>query len=110
VILLDEPTSFMDSWGEAEWFEHFRGLARGRTAIVITHRFTIAMRADVIHVMAGGRVVQSGTHRELLRSGGLYARSWRTQMEAHASRAAENNGHHGETREPVAADLGRTTL
>jgi ATP-binding cassette subfamily B protein len=80
VILLDEPTSFMDSWAEAEWFDRLRHLAAGRTAVVITHRFTIAMRADLIHVMHGGRVIESGTHAQLLAGDGLYARSWRQQM------------------------------
>jgi len=82
VILLDEPTSFMDSWAEAEWFESLRKLASGRTAAVITHRFTIAMRADLIHVMRDGRVIESGTHRELLDADGFYAESWKLQMEA----------------------------
>jgi ATP-binding cassette subfamily B protein len=82
IIVLDEPTSFMDSWAEAEWFKRFRDLARGRTGIVITHRFTIAMRADVIHVMRRGQIVESGTHQELLDLGGLYAQSWRSQVEA----------------------------
>jgi ATP-binding cassette subfamily B protein len=82
VILLDEPTSFMDSWAEAEWFESLRQLAAGRTAAVITHRFTIAMRADLIHVMRDGAVVESGTHHELLSAEGFYAESWKQQMEA----------------------------
>ena len=82
VILLDEPTSFMDSWAEFDWFERLRLLAKGRTAMVITHRFTIAMRADLIHVMQDGQLVESGTHRELLEQNGLYARSWRDQMAA----------------------------
>jgi ATP-binding cassette subfamily B protein len=81
IILLDEPTSFMDSWAEAEWFDRLRRLASGRTAVVITHRFTIAMRADLIHVMHNGHVVQSGTHSDLLEAGGLYSESWRQQME-----------------------------
>jgi ATP-binding cassette subfamily B protein len=81
IILLDEPTSFMDSWAEAEWFDRLRQLASGRTAVVITHRFTIAMRADLIHVMHNGHVIQSGTHTDLLETGGLYAESWRQQME-----------------------------
>ena len=88
VIVRDEPTGFMDSWAEAEWFARFRALARGRTGIVITHRFTIAMRADVIHVMRQGRIVESGTHHELLAQDGLYAQSWRAQMEG-ASRIPE---------------------
>jgi ATP-binding cassette subfamily B protein len=80
IILLDEPTSAMDSWAETDWLERFRALAAGRTAIVITHRFTTAMQADVIHVMRAGRVAESGTHEELLAVGGSYASSWKAQM------------------------------
>jgi ATP-binding cassette subfamily B protein len=80
-VILDEPTSFMDSWAEAEWLERFRTLVRGRTALVITHRFTTAMRADVIHVIDQGEIVESGTHEALLARGGMYARSWSAQME-----------------------------
>ena len=82
IIVLDEPTSFMDSWAEAEWFDRFRKLARGRTSLIITHRLTVAMRADVIHVMQHGRVAESGTHHQLLLAGGLYSKSWRAQMES----------------------------
>lgn len=82
IIALDEPTSAMDSWAEADWFERLRALLKDRTGIIITHRFTIAMRADVIHVMDEGRIVESGSHHELLAAGGLYARSWVAQMEA----------------------------
>ncbi|MBK9713272.1 MAG: ABC transporter ATP-binding protein [Kouleothrix sp.] len=82
IIMLDEPTSFMDSWAEADWFDRLRRLAAGRTAIIITHRFTIAMRADVIHVMDAGRIVESGSHAELLERDGLYAQSWAAQMRA----------------------------
>lgn len=80
VILLDEPTSAMDSWAENDWMSRFRALAEGRTALVITHRFTTAMRADVIHVMHAGRILESGTHRELVALGGRYAVSWEAQM------------------------------
>jgi ATP-binding cassette subfamily B protein len=82
IIILDEPTSFMDSWAEAEWFNRFRTLAQGKTALIITHRFTIAMRADIIHVMEQGRIVESGTHHQLLQQAGLYAQSWASQMQA----------------------------
>lgn len=82
IVILDEPTSFMDSWAEAEWLDRCQHLVAGRTAIIITHRFTTAMRADVIHVMADGQIVESGTHAELLAKGGLYAQSWEAQMRA----------------------------
>ena len=84
IIILDEPTSAMDPWAEDDWLDRFRRLARGRTALIITHRFTTAMRADVIHVMTEGRIVESGRHLELLNRGGLYAESWTAQIEAEA--------------------------
>jgi ATP-binding cassette subfamily B protein len=82
IILLDEPTSFVDSWAEKEWFERFDAMARGRTALIITHRFTIAMRADIIFVMDEGQIVEFGTHQQLLSQEGLYAQSWKAQMQA----------------------------
>ncbi len=80
IIVLDEPTSAMDSWGEADWLKRLRNLTEGRTTLIITHRFTTAMRADVIHVMQRGRIVESGAHGELVAAGGRYARSWQAQM------------------------------
>ena len=70
----------MDSWAEADWLDRFRILASGRSALIVTHRFTTAMRADVIHVMDSGRIVESGSHEELLALGGRYAESWSAQM------------------------------
>jgi ATP-binding cassette subfamily B protein len=75
ILILDEPTSFMDSWSEADWMQRVRALASGRTAIIITHRFNIARRADIIHVMQDGCIVESGIHDELMRLGGLYSQS-----------------------------------
>ena len=80
IIILDEPTSALDPWAEADWLERFRRLAAGRTSIIITHRFTTAMHADVIHVMNQGRIVESGSHQRLLEQSGLYAESWSRQM------------------------------
>ena len=80
IILLDEPTSAMDSWAEAEWMRRFRRLAEGRTAIIITHRFTTARQADIIHVMVDGQIVESGSHSQLAACDGYYAQSWNAQM------------------------------
>ena len=80
LIILDEPTSAMDSWAEADWLARFRSLVAGRTALIITHRFTTAMQADIIHVMDRGHIVESGTHRQLLDAEGRYATSWKQQM------------------------------
>ncbi len=80
VFLLDEPTSSMDSWAEAEWMDRFSTQTRGQTGVIITHRFTTAMRADIIHVMQNGQIVESGSHEKLLDREGEYARSWRRQV------------------------------
>ncbi|MFQ5922641.1 MAG: ABC transporter ATP-binding protein [Anaerolineales bacterium] len=81
VIILDEPTSAMDPWAEADWLDRLRGLVAGRMVMIITHRLTTARHADVIHVMNMGRIVESGTHPELLALNGQYASSWLSQRE-----------------------------
>ena len=85
LVVLDEPTSFMDSWAESEWLDRFSSLVADQTAIIITHRFTTAMRADQIHVMKDGRVVESGTHAALMERDGYYAASWNAQIRAGAT-------------------------
>lgn len=80
IIALDEPTSAMDSWAESDWLAKFRQLTKGHTALMITHRFTTAMHADMIHVMQDGRIIESGTHEQLVALGGGYAHSWAQQM------------------------------
>jgi ATP-binding cassette, subfamily B, bacterial len=80
ILLLDEPTSAMDAWAEADWLTRLRRLAAGRTTIIITHRFTTAMQADMIYVMDAGRVIEVGTHTTLLALNGRYGRSWRLQV------------------------------
>jgi ATP-binding cassette subfamily B protein len=80
LVILDEPTSAMDSWAEQDWLDRFHNLVKGRTALMITHRFTTAMHADIIHVMDKGRIIESGSHAELVAMGGAYAASWAAQM------------------------------
>jgi ATP-binding cassette subfamily B protein len=81
ILLLDEPTSAMDCWAEHEWLQRFRELAGGRTVVMITHRLSTALRADAIYVLVEGRVVESGSHQELLALGGRYARAWAAQTQ-----------------------------
>ena len=82
LIILDEPTSAMDSWSEAAWMERFRKLVDDRTALIITHRFTTAMQADIIHVMVSGQIIESGTHEKLVSQNGHYAQSWKQQRQS----------------------------
>lgn len=80
-IILDEPTSAMDSWAENDWLQRFMELAKEKTAVVITHRFTTAMKADIIHLIDQGRVIESGTHETLMQLNGKYAESWNQQIQ-----------------------------
>jgi ATP-binding cassette subfamily B protein len=81
VVLLDEPTSALDSETERVIQRALDGLGAGRTTLVIAHRLATVLRADLIHVVDGGRVVESGSHRDLMRAGGAYARLYRLQFE-----------------------------
>lgn len=85
VVLLDEPTAQLDVRGEAEIFERILAATRNTTTILISHRFSTVRHADRICVLEQGRVIELGTHDELMAAGGRY----RTMFDLQASRFGE---------------------
>lgn len=80
ILLLDEATSALDSETERHVQAALATLKRGRTTIVVAHRLSTVVEADLIHVIDDGRIVESGSHAELVRRGGLYARLHQMQF------------------------------
>jgi ATP-binding cassette subfamily B protein len=87
VLILDEATSHLDSQSEALIQQAMELVMRGRTSLVIAHRLSTVMGADVILVMEGGQVVEQGRHADLLARGGAYARLYDTQFHPQGSEA-----------------------
>lgn len=83
ILILDEPTSSLDAQAEYEVFARFRVLTRGKTAIFISHRFSTVRLADHIIVLEYGRIIEHGTHNELIQLDGRYAELFNLQAEAY---------------------------
>ena len=79
LLILDEPTAALDARAEFEVFQRFKGLSVGRTAVLISHRFSSVRMADRIVLVADGRVAEAGTHAELVALGGIYAQLFELQ-------------------------------
>jgi ATP-binding cassette subfamily B protein len=73
LVILDEPTAALDAEAEYQLFERFRELVAGKTALLISHRFSTVRMADHILVLEGGRILESGSHDALVALGGRYA-------------------------------------
>ncbi len=83
IIVLDEPTSSLDARAEYEVFQRFQQLAADRTAILISHRFSTVRMADRIYVMHDGKIIENGSHDELIRLGGTYAHLFEIQAQSY---------------------------
>lgn len=86
LVILDEPTAALDVRAEYEFYRRFNELTQGRTAVIISHRFSTVRAADRILVLHDGRIVESGSHEELLRRNGIYADMYHKQAAAFVER------------------------
>ena len=85
-VILDEPTASLDARAEHELFQRIRSLLEDRTVLLISHRFSSVRTADRIYVLHEGRVVEEGTHEELVAQNGRYAEMFRLQAAAYLDR------------------------
>jgi ATP-binding cassette subfamily B protein len=83
ILVLDEPTAALDAEAEHAIFERFRQLAHGRTTLLISHRFSTVRRADRIVVIEQGKIVEQGTHEQLMALGGRYAHLFTLQAKGY---------------------------
>ncbi|HEY9631970.1 MAG TPA: ABC transporter ATP-binding protein [Coleofasciculaceae cyanobacterium] len=79
ILVLDEPTAAMDAEAEVRIFDHFRTITQNQMVVLISHRFSTVRMADKIVVMTGGKIIEQGSHEELLQLGGRYARLFSLQ-------------------------------
>src|SRR3546814_9163285 len=83
ILVLDEPTAAMDAAAEATIFEHFRGLTKDRIAILISHRFSTVRMAAQIIVIQDGRIIEHGSHAQLIPAEGNYAHLFSMQAQGY---------------------------
>lgn len=94
-LILDEPTASLDPRAERDLFVQMRKLSKGRSVLLISHRFSSVRSADRIYVLDHGRIVESGTHAELIGLDGQYAELFNIQAAAYLGDAGERRGAYG---------------
>jgi ABC-type multidrug transport system fused ATPase/permease subunit len=100
ILLFDEATSHLDTATERAIQENLRTVFAGKTVVLVAHRLSTIREADVIYVMHAGRIVEEGTHEELIAQGGRYAALWASQTgtgslgAARLSLPSRNGNHH----------------
>ncbi|MCP5468934.1 MAG: ABC transporter ATP-binding protein [Chlamydiales bacterium] len=82
ILILDEATSHLDSLSEKFIQDSIEALIGKKTLIIVAHRLSTLMHADIIYVLQEGRIVEKGTHEEMLENGGVYANMWHTQFKS----------------------------
>lgn len=92
LLIVDEPTSALDAAAEAELFATLRELIEGRSALLISHRFSTVRMADRIYVLEDGRVLEQGSHAELMRQNGKYSRLFRLQAAPYVDESSPETG------------------
>jgi ATP-binding cassette subfamily B protein len=83
LLILDEPTAALDARSEREVFERFSELTIGKTALLISHRFSTVRMADRILVLEGGKVVEDGCHSQLMAQGERYSQMFELQASSY---------------------------
>ena len=88
IVILDEPTASLDAIAEQEIFNHFDTLRKGKMTVFVSHRLSSATIASKIVVLENGRVVEEGTHKELMALGGQYEKLFSTQAKRYIESSA----------------------
>ena len=95
LILLDEPASSLDALAEAEIFRKFKEIIQNRTAVIISHRFSTVQMADRIYVIEQGKIIENGSHADLMALNGRYAEMFRVQADSYISRLGQEDDSSG---------------
>ena len=94
LIILDEPTAALDPRAEHDLYTRIRTLYEGRTVLLISHRYNTVRDADHIYVLDHGRIIEHGTHDQLMNAAGVYAELFTLQAAAYTNQPSPNGHRH----------------